>query len=108
MTSASDHFPSDPKGLSEAGAPVPIELADSERFALRIGPVAKTIGEARVRMLAYNGSVPGPTLRVGQGPELTVEVTNDRDLEATVHWHGLRLAGADADRCVRGRAFRAA
>ena len=67
MTSASDHFPSDTKGLEEAGAPVPIELADSERFDLRIGPVAKKLGEATVRMLAYNGSVPGPTLRVRQG-----------------------------------------
>jgi FtsP/CotA-like multicopper oxidase with cupredoxin domain len=94
MTSASDHFPSDTKGLEEAGAPVPIELADSERFALRIGPVAKKLGEARVRMLAYNGSVPGPTLRVRQGSELTVEVTNEGDLEATVHWHGLRLENA--------------
>lgn len=78
MTTASDHVPSDPRGLAEAGAPVPIELADSERFALRIGPVATKLGEARVRMLAYNGSVPGPTLRVRQGSELTVEVTNER------------------------------
>jgi FtsP/CotA-like multicopper oxidase with cupredoxin domain len=44
-----------------------------------------------VRMLAYNGSVPGPTLRVREGSEIAVEVVNDGDLEATVHWHGLRL-----------------
>ena len=42
-------------------------------------------------MLAYNGSVPGPTLKVTQGATITVHVTNDGDLEATVHWHGLRL-----------------
>ena len=42
-------------------------------------------------MLAYNGSVPGPTLKVPQGATITVHVTNDGDLEATVHWHGLRL-----------------
>ena len=42
-------------------------------------------------MLAYNGSVPGPTLRVRQGSEITVVVHNDGDTEATVHWHGLRL-----------------
>ena len=45
----------------------------------------------RVRMLAYNGSIPGPTLRVRQGSEITVRVRNDGDHETTVHWHGLRL-----------------
>ncbi|MFI5049691.1 MAG: multicopper oxidase domain-containing protein, partial [Gaiellales bacterium] len=42
-------------------------------------------------MLAYNGSIPGPTLRVREGSEVTVDVTNDTEMEATVHWHGLRL-----------------
>ena len=42
-------------------------------------------------MLAYNGSIPGPTLRVQQGSEVQVDVINEGDLEATVHWHGLRL-----------------
>ena len=61
------------------------------RFELRIAPVAKRIGDATVRMLAYNGSIPGPTLRVREGSELVVNVANDADLDATVHWHGLRL-----------------
>ena len=77
MTSASDHFPSDTKGLQEAGAPESVELADTDQFDLRIAPVAKQLGDATVRMLAYNGSIPGPTLRVRQGSELTVEVTNE-------------------------------
>ena len=42
-------------------------------------------------MLGYNGSIPGPTLHVDQGSEITVQVANDGDVEATVHWHGLRL-----------------
>ena len=42
-------------------------------------------------MLAYNGSIPGPTLRVQEGSEIVVHVENQGDLEATVHWHGLRL-----------------
>ena len=94
MTSASDHFPSDTKGLQGAGAPELVELADADQFDLRIAPVAKRLGDATVRMLAYNGSIPGPTLRVRQGSELTVEVTNEGDLEDTVHWHGLRLENA--------------
>jgi hypothetical protein len=42
-------------------------------------------------MLAYNGSIPGPTLKVPEGSTVTVHVTNHGDLDATVHWHGLRL-----------------
>ena len=42
-------------------------------------------------MLAYNRSVPGPCLRVGEGTEVVVDVENHGDLETTVHWHGLRL-----------------
>jgi FtsP/CotA-like multicopper oxidase with cupredoxin domain len=42
-------------------------------------------------MLAYNDSIPGPTLHVDQGSTLTVDVRNDGDMEATVHWHGLRV-----------------
>ena len=42
-------------------------------------------------MLAYNGSIPGPTLKVKEGSEVMVNVENQGDLETTVHWHGLRL-----------------
>ena len=45
-------------------------------------------------MLSYNGSIPGPTLRVRQGSEVVVHVRNDGDTDATVHWHGLRLDNA--------------
>ena len=45
-------------------------------------------------MVAYNGCVPGPTLRVRQGSEITVRVRNDGDHETTVHWHGLRVDNA--------------
>jgi FtsP/CotA-like multicopper oxidase with cupredoxin domain len=68
-----------------------VELADGAAFELEIIPVKKRIGEATVRMLGYNGSVPGPTLKVRQGTTIAVHVTNHGDLDATVHWHGLRL-----------------
>ena len=65
-----DRFPTDPAGLPEAGRPQLLELADGDRLELRVAPVAKRLGEATVRMLAYNGSVPGPTLKVQQGSEI--------------------------------------
>src|ERR671917_1170402 len=91
MSTTRDHFPTDVEGLPEARPPELVELSDGDRFDLRIAPVAKRLGGATVRMLAYNGSIPGPTLRVREGSELVVNVVNEGDLEATVHWHGLRL-----------------
>jgi FtsP/CotA-like multicopper oxidase with cupredoxin domain len=89
--SATDRFPQDATGLPESRPLQIVDVAAGGSFELRIGPVAKRIGDADVRMLAYNGSVPGPTLRVAEGSQIEVDVVNEGDLEATVHWHGLRL-----------------
>ena len=91
MSHEHDEFPTDADGLPPAAAPETVYLRDGDVFDLSIRPVRKRIGDAEVRMLGYDGSVPGPTLRVAQGSELTVRVTNEGDVETTVHWHGLRL-----------------
>jgi FtsP/CotA-like multicopper oxidase with cupredoxin domain len=91
MKNRSEWFPRDVAGLPDATSPQMIDISGGQDFELRIQPVAKRIGNNTVRMLAYNGSVPGPTLRVSQGSEVIVRATNDGDLAATVHWHGLRL-----------------
>jgi len=57
-------FPTDTSGLAHAGPPETIELANGSEAELRITPVAKQIGDTTVRMLSYNESIPGPTLRV--------------------------------------------
>jgi FtsP/CotA-like multicopper oxidase with cupredoxin domain len=88
---AADEFSRDPSGLPEATAPAVLELANGDTLDLRVAPVAKGLGDVTVRMLAYNGSIPGPTLKVQQGSEIIVRVTNAGDLDTTVHWHGLRL-----------------
>jgi FtsP/CotA-like multicopper oxidase with cupredoxin domain len=91
MTSTPDHFPTETAGLPEARDTELVELSDGDRFDLRIAPVVKRLGDTTVRMLAYNGSIPGPTIRVKEGSEVVVNVVNEGDMEATVHWHGLRL-----------------
>jgi FtsP/CotA-like multicopper oxidase with cupredoxin domain len=91
MSTTHDQFPTEVAGLPEARPPEHVELADGDAFELRIAPVAKRVGDETVRMLAYNGSIPGPVLRVKEGSEIAVEVENRGDMDATVHWHGLRL-----------------
>jgi Multicopper oxidase len=91
MSITPDHFPTDVEGLPAAHGPQRSKLADGDEFNLRIGPVAKRIGDGTARMLAYNDSIPGPVLEVQEGSEIIVNIENQGDMEATVHWHGLRL-----------------
>src|SRR3954451_3882334 len=91
MSTTPDHFPTDVAGLPEARPSELVELSDGDQLELRIAPVAKRLGDATGRMLAYNGSIPRPTLKVQEGAEVLVNVENQGDMEATVHWHGLRL-----------------
>lgn len=44
-----------------------------------------------VNAYAYNGQVPGPTLRFRQGDRVRINVTNQMADTTTVHWHGLIL-----------------
>jgi FtsP/CotA-like multicopper oxidase with cupredoxin domain len=86
-----DTFPSETSGLTDAGSVETVEVPDGGKVRIEITPVRKRLDGNVVRMLGYNGSIPGPTLRVPEGSEIEVEVHNAGDLEATVHWHGLRL-----------------
>jgi FtsP/CotA-like multicopper oxidase with cupredoxin domain len=86
-----DAFPVNVKGLPRAHRPSIVDVAPGGSFDLRIHPVAKMIGDRTHRMLSYNGSIPGPTLRVQQGSEINVNVSNETEMDTTVHWHGLRL-----------------
>jgi FtsP/CotA-like multicopper oxidase with cupredoxin domain len=42
----------------------------------------------------YDGSVPGPELRIRQGDRVRVVVNNKLGEGTTVHWHGIRLPNA--------------
>lgn len=44
-----------------------------------------------VDAFAFNGQVPGPTLRFRQGDRVRINVTNRMPDSTTVHWHGLIL-----------------
>jgi FtsP/CotA-like multicopper oxidase with cupredoxin domain len=89
-----DTFATGTAGLPKSGPSPVVELRDGDTYDFRIAPVANQVGDIHVRMLGFNGSVPGPTLRVAQGSEISVRVRNDGDHETTVHWHGLRLDNA--------------
>jgi FtsP/CotA-like multicopper oxidase with cupredoxin domain len=66
-------------------------------FTLRIAPVTVELTPTRiVSTIGYNGTAPGPLLRMKEGKPVTVDVMNDTDVPELVHWHGL-LVPAEVD-----------
>jgi FtsP/CotA-like multicopper oxidase with cupredoxin domain len=44
---------------------------------------------------AFNGTVPGPELRVTQGDRVRVTLVNHLPAATSIHWHGIRVPGAE-------------
>jgi FtsP/CotA-like multicopper oxidase with cupredoxin domain len=79
----------------DMGASDPGPNAAPADFTLRIAPVAIEIAPSHfVSTIGYNGSSPGPVLRMREGRPVTVDVINDSDAPELVHWHGLFLPSA--------------
>ncbi len=74
-----------------ATPPAVVVLEDGDRFTLTASAVKKNINGREVAMLAYNGSIPGPLIRVKQGSEVTITFTNRMEIATTMHSHGVRL-----------------
>jgi len=48
-------------------------------------------GEGTTAMLGFNGSMPGPELRLKRGEQISIDVENRLEEGTAVHWHGIRL-----------------
>jgi hypothetical protein len=36
---------------------------------------------------AYDGTVPGPVLRLREGRQISIDIRNDTDVDDIIHWH---------------------
>lgn len=84
-------FTTDTRGLPEAQGLQFVDLKDGDVYDITASYVQKRVGNRTLRMLAYNGSVPGPFLRAPQGAEVTINFTNNTDIDQTIHSHGIRV-----------------
>ncbi len=84
-------FSRETAGLPTAREPEIVELNDGAVYAIAATVVKKEIGNRTVKMLGYNGMIPGPFLKVPQGAEITINFTNNTDVPTTIHSHGIRL-----------------
>ncbi len=61
-------------------------------YTLRIAPVTVELDANRIlSTIGYNGTAPGPLLRMREGKSITVDVINDTDVPELVHWHGMLI-----------------
>lgn len=69
-----------------------VKLNSGDKYNMDIYPVKMKIGNKRVRMLSYNGSIPWPTIQAPQWAIIYIKLTNKTpDLITTLHSHWLRL-----------------
>ncbi len=70
-----------------------VNLRNGETYELRAGYVMKDItGSGRkIKMLAYNGMIPGPDFHIAEGSVATINFVNNTDMKTLLHPHGLRL-----------------
>ncbi len=60
-------------------------------FDLRIGESPIDITGRTRTALTINGTMPGPLVRLREGDDVTLRVTNALDEDTSIHWHGLIL-----------------
>jgi FtsP/CotA-like multicopper oxidase with cupredoxin domain len=59
-------------------------------ITIRISPVEMELARGKtVKTTGYNGTAPGPILRLREGQPVTVDVSNETKIPELVHWHGL-------------------
>ncbi len=68
-----------------------VAFNDGDRYELVARPGMGEISGKPVKLFAFNGTVPGPTLRVCQGSEIILRFRNLTDTPTTLHFHGARL-----------------
>ena len=91
MHQASRVFSSDTSDLPDAIPMQTVVLKNGDTYELTARQVKNNINGQVVKMLGYNGSVPGPFIKVKQGSEITINFTNSTDVETTLHSHGVRV-----------------
>jgi FtsP/CotA-like multicopper oxidase with cupredoxin domain len=92
--------------ISSAGVPLateniggqPLEFREEDGikvFELTAYPVIWNLTDnVQVTAWAYNGTVPGPMIRVTEGDTVRIILKNELPEPTTIHWHGIQVPNA--------------
>lgn len=87
---APGYLPAQMQQTMQVGSPA-TETVKAD-YTLRIAPVTVELDPNRIlSTIGYNGTAPGPLLRMREGKTVTVDVINDTDVPELVHWHGMLI-----------------
>lgn len=74
-------------GMQAAGSP---EVLTGTSFTLTAQESRLMITDTNMRTaMTFNGTVPGPQIRVNLGDEVKITLKNELDEPTTIHWHGM-------------------
>jgi CopA family copper-resistance protein len=72
-----------------AGIATPLPVLSGTDIALTVAHLTRTIDGTRSHAIGINGTSPAPLIRLKQGQQVRLSVTNSLDEETSIHWHGL-------------------
>lgn len=79
---------------TEAQSTTLVKLKDGDSYKMTVSEVKRPILGKELPLLAYNGSIPGPTIQVVQNSTVHIQLVNNLHMATTLHPHGLRSANA--------------
>jgi CopA family copper-resistance protein len=79
-------------GLPPGAQQLPALTGDT--INLTIAEIPFHIGNHNGKAVTINGTVPGPIIRLREGQEVTINVTNRLRETSSIHWHGVLLPPA--------------
>ena len=68
-----------------------LSTVSGEKIALTVGHAPFKVQGRAGHAIAVNGTVPGPLVRLKEGQDVRLSVTNTLDEDTSIHWHGLLL-----------------
>lgn len=87
-------------GLGAIGALLPtwarsgttgLPVVSGQQIALTVGHTPFKVDGRAGHAVTVNGTVPGPLVRLKEGQDVRLSVTNALDEDTSIHWHGLLL-----------------
>ncbi len=76
------------EGRAGVGSPPTL---NGEVIDLTIEETPITVNGRTATAMAFNGTIPGPIIRLREGQEVTLRVTNRLTEITSIHWHGILL-----------------
>ncbi|MBA4308315.1 MAG: copper resistance system multicopper oxidase [Sphingopyxis sp.] len=74
-----------------SGIVAPLPTVSGTDISLRIARQTMRVDGKVSRAIGINGTVPAPLIRLREGQNVRLSVTNDLDEDSSIHWHGLIL-----------------